>query len=416
MHVVMLLGNAFRHDARVEKEATALAEDGHTVSVIALYEDPTQRGTVRWHPGVRVVRVFPTSLGVIPRLRRMAGGTAEQDETRTPSVGARTAGSLVDLVSILATGLRRSLMRRAFVRAAVSSRPDALHAHDAETLRAGAIVARRLRLPLVYDAHELIRYDDTQRRPARYAGHLLEKLYAARAAAILTVSGSIAEVFRTRFPSSDVILLRNIPEASSSPPDPDPSLLDPPLPPGPVYLYQGGLTPHRPLQLLIDAVAELPSGNAVFIGPSFEGTDEALRAHAERRLVTHRVRVLGLVPRQELAAVTALADVGVILLDGTSRNQSFALPNKLFEYIQARVPVCAPELPEIAAVVREHQVGSTFAPRDAGDLARALTTAASSTNPAALDAAASRFTWERERSILLGLYRRISAGLHPERG
>lgn len=424
MHIVMLLGNPFRHDARVEKEAEALVDDGHHVTVVALYRHPDERGRETRGPGLVVERVFPTSLGVLPRLRRLAdrrweapvpSARSTDGEPKPSARRHRTATLALNVIGIVATGIRRSLMRRRFVQVATSLGADAVHAHDAETVRAGGIVARRQGVPLVYDAHELVRHDGTQTRPARLAGHLLEGCYARRAAAILTVSDSIAEVFSRRFPRRRVRVLRNVPEAAGSvSPSADVPAAIAGLPNGPIYLYQGVLTPHRPLVDLIDAVARLRMGNVVFIGPAYEQTDDALRAYAASRHVADRVLVLPPVDRAELPTITATADVGVILLDGRSRNQRFALPNKLFEYIQARVPVCAPALPEIDRVMREHAVGDTYLPGDAADLARALLATPAATTPARLEAAAAAFVWENEKKVLLTVYRELD-GAGPTR-
>ncbi len=67
-------------------------------------------------------------------------------------------------------------------------------------------------------------------------------------------------------------------------------------------------------------------------------------------------------PLKQLLAHTAEADVGVTLLQDTCENHRLALPNKLFEYIAAGVPVVASALPEIERLVDRYGIGWCVAP------------------------------------------------------
>ena len=85
-----------------------------------------------------------------------------------------------------------------------------------------------------------------------------------------------------------------------------------------------------------------------------------------------RVSFLPSVPLEELLANTAQADIGVTLLQDTCENHRLALPNKLFEYIAARVPVVASALPETLSLVESHGVGWCVPPGDSATLAETL--------------------------------------------
>ena len=64
----------------------------------------------------------------------------------------------------------------------------------------------------------------------------------------------------------------------------------------------------------------------------------------------------------DLLAHTAEADVGVTLLQDTCENHRLALPNKLFEYIAAEVPVVASALPEVQRLIDAYGIGWCVAP------------------------------------------------------
>ncbi len=123
------------------------------------------------------------------------------------------------------------------------------------------------------------------------------------------------------------------------------------------------------------------------------------------------------VPLAELLAHTAEADVGVTLLQDTCENHRLALPNKLFEYVAAGVPVVASALPETERLISRYGIGWCVTPGDPDALAAALAEAlAQRGNPALrqrLSRAAAELTWSREQRGLLGLYDELARGRRP---
>ena len=78
------------------------------------------------------------------------------------------------------------------------------------------------------------------------------------------------------------------------------------------------------------------------------------------------------VPPDELLTYTASAAGGVTLLENTCLNHRYALPNKLFEYLAAGLPVLASDLPAIRQVVEPFDVGLVVNPHDRPALIRAI--------------------------------------------
>jgi glycosyltransferase involved in cell wall biosynthesis len=110
--------------------------------------------------------------------------------------------------------------------------------------------------------------------------------------------------------------------------------------------------------------------------------------------------------------------VGVSLLEDTCENHRLALPNKLFEYLAADLPVVVSDLPEMSRLVGERGVGWTTDPGDPADIARVLEVAVNERDDPALHervhVAAAELNWPHERPRLTALYAALSEGRRSE--
>jgi glycosyltransferase involved in cell wall biosynthesis len=127
-----------------------------------------------------------------------------------------------------------------------------------------------------------------------------------------------------------------------------------------ILLSQGGLQRGRGALLYVEALAQLPGCTLVFLG---EGSmaDEIAEA-ADTHGVRERVHVLPSVPSEELLSWTASADVGLCMIENLSKSYYLSLPNKLFEYFAAGLPVIGSDFPEIGAVLRTSGAGIPVSP------------------------------------------------------
>src|SRR5699024_9203182 len=130
-----------------------------------------------------------------------------------------------------------------------------------------------------------------------------------------------------------------------------------------VVLYQGGLAAGRGLDVCVRAAAEFPEDvHLIFIGKG--RMREELQALAQELGVSDRVHWLPAVEPGELSAYTAAADVGLIPYQPVSRNNQYALPNKVFEYTGAGIPFVASDLPELRGIVEAARCGEVYDPFD----------------------------------------------------
>ncbi|MCS7083047.1 MAG: glycosyltransferase [Bacteroidetes bacterium] len=285
---------------------------------------------------------------------------------------------------------------------------------DLYSLPACAWAADRWGAALTYDAREL--YPDvaaTVGRPwVRAFWRALEARYIRRAHWVFTVSEGIAELLALRYEIPKPLVVRNVPAYRPVPPSrrlrerlrlPSEAFL---------FLHQGHMQRGRGLERLLVAFgrANLADAHLVLLG---EGPLRGPLQERVRRLgLSGRVWFLDPVAPAELLAYTASADVGVSLLEDTCLNHRYALPNKLFEYLMAGLPVLASDLPEIRAIVAGFDVGLLVDPRDPEMLREAIERMRTD------DAARRRwrertravfdvYRWEFEARLLQSVYERL---------
>jgi len=70
-----------------------------------------------------------------------------------------------------------------------------------------------------------------------------------------------------------------------------------------------------------------------------------------------RIHFIPAVPQRDLLAYCASAEVGVIPYQAVDLNNYYTSPNKLFDFIQAALPIVASDLPFLRKVIVEHNLG-----------------------------------------------------------
>ena len=297
---------------------------------------------------------------------------------------------------------------------------DIYHACDATALPACYLAACLRRKRLVYEAYELPLHDipradqSCSRTCWRLGLSLLLPSMLARCVAVITVSPPIAAALQRRYHLAHVVLIRNMPPHHQvTPTDLLRSHLGLPATTR-IALYQGYLQTDRGLDLLVHAARYLaPDIVIVLMGQGRGETITSLASLIASEHVADRVRILPPVPYASLLSWTASADLGLVLTPAhLTLNMRYSLPNKLFEYLMAGLPVLAAPLPAVSDIVSHYAVGevvSDLLPQTVGAALsrllgdeRALATYRSHALTAARECC-----WEQEQEKLLALYRSV---------
>jgi glycosyltransferase involved in cell wall biosynthesis len=368
VQIAILLHKTVVHDGRVLREAAALADAGHDVVIVHLPIGDEEE---------------------VPGRFRLRSATPPEWTRRLP----RTLWRIIALGSI-ARGARAEL-------------PDAVHANDIATLIPGYLAARLSGARLVYDTHEYAVGVPYRKAVWAWLAATIERLLIRRCDAVITVSDGIAERLQSRYglarrPS----VVRNVPDLP--PPGEAPDLRESMgIGDAPLVLHQGAVAEGRGGGNLVRAVARMDSTHLLFLGADGAFADR-LRTLGREIGLESRLHFHPPVRLNELLSYTKQADVGVSLLQDTCENHRLALPNKLFEYLAAGLPVVVSDLPEMRRMVSERQVGWVTDPGDPADIARVLGEAARSRDDESLQnrvrIAASELNWRNERTRLTDLY------------
>jgi glycosyltransferase involved in cell wall biosynthesis len=127
--------------------------------------------------------------------------------------------------------------------------------------------------------------------------------------------------------------------------------------------------------------------------------------------VGDRVEIADPVAPNGVVAALREADLGVALIEPANLSYRLTLPNKLFEYALAGLPVLGSDIPMIASFVGEHQVGDVVDPADVDAIAARIGELTEPARNAELRAAVRRaarsLDWSHERQVLERVYREV---------
>lgn len=311
-------------DSRILKEMGSLASVGYELSGLGVtLDEGAKRSAIAFEAEVSAIQLRSRRLTFLPRtLRHVA--------------------SLCELVA-------RMLPR------AIKQKPDVVHCHDTLVLPLGVIVKLFTRAKLVYDAHEL---ESDRNGLTPLQGRLtlwVEKLLWRFVDALIVVSPSIQAWYQQKLGPKPSTVIMNSPiyavegasggtylrEKFSIPPDQR------------IFIYVGILGAGRGLDLITEVFMHPDmTSHVVFLG--YGEYAEDLKRLALRHANVH---VHEAVPHSQVVPIVKSADFGLCLVQNVSLSDYYCLPNKLFEYCFAGVPILASDFPDIRTVLESYGIG-----------------------------------------------------------
>lgn len=238
------------------------------------------------------------------------------------------------------------------------AKPSIIHCHDTLVLPLGVLVKLFTGSKLIYDAHELESNRNGLSNTLGKMTFFVEKLLWRFIDKIIVVSPSISDWYQKNIGIKSTEIIMNSPILSENNFDikndklyfrnkfniPDSSK---------IFLYIGILSEGRGIDLLIEAFKKIDlSSHLIFLGYG-EFKNRLVELSKEH----DNIHVHDAVPHNEVVSIAKSADVGLCFIQNVSLSDYYCLPNKLFEYAFAEIPVLASNFPDISMVVEKYNIG-----------------------------------------------------------
>lgn len=282
--------------------------------------------------------------------------------------------------------------------------------HSLALLPLGVLCKWICRARLVYDCHELETETYGLTGLRQRLARIVERRLVHRADLVMVVSGGISQWYRREYGLSNLVTVLNCPEYRA--PERTNRLREALGIPADrrIVLYQGGLTEGRGIEQLLAAFTQRDDGRHVLVCMGYG----ALEGLVVERAESHpNIFYLPAVPPDVVLSYTGSADIGVSYIANPSLNDKYCLPNKLFEYIMAGLPVIVNDAPEMRRLVNRMEIGVVLEELTSESLFPVLEEI-EGRDPVVLarnlQRTAKEYCWESQAAVMLAAYRKYVAG------
>ena len=288
-------------------------------------------------------------------------------------------------------------------------RANLLLSNDLDTALPNYFVSKLKGIKMLYDSHEY--FTETPElvgRPrVQKVWKHIEGFVVPRLKEMITVCDSIADLFQEKY-GVKCHVVRNIPPRKALPSKGDKSVLNLPEDKHLLILQGSGINIQRGAEELVESMRYLDDCLLMVIG----GGDvlPVLKQKVVEWRIEDRVRFLPRMPYADMMAYTQLAELGFVLDKDTNLNYRFCLPNKLFDFIQAGVPIVASNLVEVGKIIRKYDIGLFIPDHDPKSIAATIRKGLDDHESRArwqsgLSQAAQDLCWENEQQTLIEIYK-----------
>jgi glycosyltransferase involved in cell wall biosynthesis len=237
----------------------------------------------------------------------------------------------------------------------ISIKPDIIHCHDTPVLPLGIMLKLFTGAKIIYDAHEL---ESNRNGLSKISGRItlfVEKISWRFVDRLIVVSPSILKWYQKNIGDKKAEIVLNSPlltEVNKSEKSylrnkfniPKKSI---------IFIYIGILTQGRGINLIAEVFKDQSlDSHVVFLGYG-DMKCELIKLSEE----CGNIHVHNSVSHEKVVSIAKSANVGLALIENISLSDYYCLPNKLFEYAFAEIPVLASNFPDISMVVNKYSLG-----------------------------------------------------------
>ncbi len=286
---------------------------------------------------------------------------------------------------------------------------DILHANDLDTLPANYLSSRIRSKQLVYDSHEYFTEvpELTGRPVVKKIWERIEKLIFPKLCNIITVNRSIALAYKKKY-GKDIRVIRNLPERWSINSTVSPTFYGLPENKRLIILQGAGINRDRGAEEAVEAMRYIDNAVLVIAGKG-DVIPELKAKVRESSSIQEKVFFIPPMPYKELMQLTGICDLGLSLDKDSNLNYRYSLPNKIFDYVMAGIPVLVSDLPELRRIVEKYEIGliaKDYSPKGIALSINSILSGNSGINflKNKLQKAADLLNWDIEKHKLISLY------------
>ena len=375
LKVANIVFNPFTNDSRVLKESISLAKGGFKVEIIAHGDKGLEQEEI-----INSIKV-----------KRFA--YLDRKETTSNIAKLKVYLSWIKEVSTYVKDF------------------DILHCNDLNTLPIAFIVKRffNKNIKVVYDAHEYETEVNQLNKITKPIAKFAEIFLIRYTDKVITVSEAIAKEYKNLYPflEEPKLVLNTPPYKELEKKD----LFREKL--GIegekiIFLYQGGLSRGRGIEILLEAFKNIDNKDAVIVFMGYGELEENIKNESQQY---KNIYFYPAVTPDILLDYTNSADFGISTIEDSCLSYRYCLPNKLFEYIMAEVPVVVSNLPEMRKLVLNNKIGVVLKENTPKGLNEAINKAIKleqnelKTNIKKLKTI---YNWENQEKVLIDVYKELS--------
>jgi len=293
----------------------------------------------------------------------------------------------------------------------VFSKVDIYHANDLDTLLANYLAAIIRRKPIVYDSHEYFTGvpEIQNKKLVKKVWQTIEQFIFPKLKHIITVNQSIAQLFKDEY-NKDLRILRNVPNKVETLKLKSKSELDIAEDKDIIITQGAGININRGIEELVEAMQYLNNVHLIIIGDG--DVIPQLKKRVLELKLENSIIFKGRMPYHEMMQYTQHAKLGITIDKDTNTNYKYSLPNKLFDFIHAGIPILASKIIEVEKIIKKYQIGLFINNHEPTHIANQIKYALDNKElmsewKSNTHHASKELNWEIEENTLKDLYKKI---------
>lgn len=281
------------------------------------------------------------------------------------------------------------------------TKKDILLANDLDTLLPNFLISRLQNKKLVYDSHELFtEVPELINRPKTQKVWLkIENAIIPKLTNCYTVCQSISDYYNDKY-NTRFKVIKNLPIKSEFSEKKTVKNEDKKI------IYQGALNLGRGIELMIQSMQYLDNTQFIIVGDG--DISKKLKQQVEELKLQNKVQFLGRKSPEELKKITLQATIGISFEEDLGLNYRYALPNKIFDYIHAEIPILVSDLPEMKRVIIDYSVGEILTEREPKLIAQQIQKIFKNDYQEALIKAKNELNWSTEKEKIKTIFQSLN--------